>query len=63
MSDTTDPTKPIPNDEKFKPQNVAEPGATSEPPARDGDKPADTGGRDLPRGSEPETRNSSNNRS
>ncbi|MCP9222932.1 hypothetical protein MKP08_09250 [Erythrobacter sp. LQ02-29] len=51
MSDQ-DPTKPIPNDEKFKPQNVAEPGAQTEPPARDGDKPADTGGRDVPKGSQ-----------
>ncbi|WP_128892898.1 hypothetical protein [Erythrobacter sp. HKB08] len=54
MSDT-DPTKPTPNDEKFKPQNVADPQATTEPPSRDPNKPADTNGRDIPRGSEPDT--------
>ncbi|WP_165271739.1 hypothetical protein [Pelagerythrobacter rhizovicinus] len=48
-----DPAKPETNEEKFKPQNVAE------DQKRDADKPADTGGRDLPRGSEPETRGSS----
>lgn len=53
-----DPTKPIPNDEKFKPQNVSDAGKSGK--ARDAERPADTGRRDLPRGSEPETRNSSN---
>ena len=49
-----DPTKPTPNDEKFKPQNVQDPVSTVEPPTVDADKPADTGGQDIPRGSEPE---------
>lgn len=57
MSDQ-DPTKPIPNEEKFKPQNVSGSGKSGK--GRDAERPADTGGRDLPRGSEPETRNSSN---
>lgn len=52
----SDPTKPTPNDKKFAPQNV------TEDPKGDKGRPADTGGRDLPRGSEPETRNSSNRR-
>ncbi|WP_379546340.1 hypothetical protein ACFCW2_10855 [Qipengyuania sp. DSG2-2] len=51
-----DPTKPTPNKEKFKPQNVADPQSTVEPPSRDPAKPSDTGGQDIPRGSEPETR-------
>ena len=50
----TDPTKPIPNDEKFKPSNVADPQSTTELPSRDSGKPADTGGKDVPRGSEPD---------
>ena len=53
-----DPTKPTPNSEKFKPQNVADPQSTVEPPSRNGNKPADTGGTDISRGSEPETRRS-----
>ncbi|MXP29096.1 hypothetical protein GRI58_09705 [Porphyrobacter algicida] len=57
-----DPTKPTPNDEKFKPQNVADPKATVNPPTADGDNPADTDGKNVARGSEPETRNSSNSR-
>ena len=61
MSDN-DPTKPVPNDEKFKPQNVAEPGATSEPPTRAPNNPADTDGEEVARGSEPPTRNSSRGR-
>lgn len=51
-----DPTKPTPNSEKFKPQNVQGPDGTNEPPSADADKPADTGGQDIPRGSEPEAR-------
>jgi hypothetical protein len=58
MSENKDPTKPTPNSEKFKPQNVADPQSTVEPPTRDGSKPADTNGEDLPRGSEPEARRS-----
>lgn len=59
MSEQKDPTKPIPNDEKFKPQNVAEPGATSEPPSRDGDRPADTDGQDRAKGSSGDVRRGS----
>ena len=51
-----DPGTPTPNEEKFKPQNVAEDGKRSE------NRPADTKGRDLPRGSEPDTRGASKNR-
>lgn len=58
----TDPTKPTPNGEKFKPENVTDPRKAGGPPEADPDKPADTGGRDLQRGSEPAIRNSSNNR-
>jgi hypothetical protein len=53
LMNDNDPAKPTPNEEKFKPQNVAE-------DQRETGRPADTGGRDLPRGSETETRNSSN---
>ena len=49
-----DPTEPTPNSEKFAPQNVQDPVATTEPPTADGDKPADTGGENISRGSEPE---------
>lgn len=47
------PAKPEPNEEKFKPRNVAE------EQKRGANQPADARGRDLPRGSEPETRGSS----
>ena len=43
-----DPTKPTPNSEKFKPQNVADPQSTVEPPSRNGDKPADPAGPIFP---------------
>ena len=50
MSKDTDPTKPTPNSEKFKPQNVAD--------AKDGNpnnqyrqKPGDTEGMDIEQGS------------
>lgn len=49
-----DPTEPTPNNEKFKPQNVQDPVGTAEPPSANADKPADTKGQDIPRGSEPE---------
>lgn len=52
----SDPTQPMPNSEKFAPKNV------TEDPQNKPNMPADTKGRDLPRGSEPETRNSSNHR-
>lgn len=58
MSDT-DPTKPIPNDEKFKPQNVEGDGKLKPSARRDADRPADTGGEDLGRGSEGDTRRAS----
>jgi hypothetical protein len=54
-----DPTKPIPNDEKFKPQNVADAGSAGEPPSRNGDRPADTGGKDVQKGSSGDTRRAS----
>ena len=52
----SDPTKPMPNSEKFAPKNV------TEDPRGDKQLPADTNGKDVPRGSEVETRNSSNRR-
>ncbi|GAB5349408.1 hypothetical protein [Alteriqipengyuania sp. 357] len=55
MSDI-DPTKPIPNDEKFKPQNVQGQGKPKPSARRDADKPADTGGEGLSRGSEADAR-------
>ena len=51
-----DPTKPSPNGEKFKPQNVQDPVSTVEPPTANADKPADTDGQDIPRGSEPDVK-------
>lgn len=59
-----DPTKPTSNDEKFKPQNVADPQQkTGEPPSRNADRPTDTGGKDVPRGSQSEIGRKSRNRS
>ncbi|MBH1943637.1 hypothetical protein I5L01_05245 [Erythrobacter sp. YJ-T3-07] len=55
MSDI-DPTKPIPNDEKFKPQNQQGSGKAKPSARRDASRPADTGGDDLSRGSQPDTR-------
>tara|TARA_B100000029_G_scaffold412385_1_gene415032 strand:+ start:421 stop:597 length:177 start_codon:yes stop_codon:yes gene_type:complete len=51
-----DPTKPSPNGEKFKPQNVQDPVSTVEPPTANADTPADTDGQDIPRGSEPDVK-------
>jgi len=51
--DDRDPTKPETNREKFKPQNVAREGK------HDTDRAPETRRRDLPRGSEPETRSAS----
>lgn len=48
-----DPSKPTPDGEKFKPQNVAEDGKQG------ANRSAGTKGRDLPRGSETETRSAS----
>ena len=53
MTDT-DPTKPIPNDEKFKPQNVKGPLKDKAPGSGRG-KPGDTEGADNARGSQGET--------
>ena len=58
MSDI-DPTKPIPNDEKFKPQNVTGKGKVKPSARRDASRPADTGGEDLDRGSAGDTRRAS----
>ena len=55
MSDI-DPTKPIPNDEKFKPQNQQGSGKAKPFARRDASRPADTGGEDLNRGSQPDAR-------
>ena len=55
MSDI-DPTKPIPNDEKFKPQNVEGSGKVKPSARRDASKPADTDGQGLNRGSEADAR-------
>ena len=50
-----DPTKPIPNDEKFKPQNVADVQKDSAPTDKRG-APGDTEGYDIERGSSGETK-------
>lgn len=54
MSDKQDPTKPIPNKDKFKPGNVAGPGSES------GRNEADM--KDVARGSEGDRRRSAQNR-
>ena len=53
MTDRTDPTKPVSNDEKFKPKNVA---------ADDEHGRATRNMKDVPRGSEGDRRRSSQNR-
>lgn len=55
MADQNDPTKPVPNDEKFKPQNVASPRQDTNVTDRRGE-PGDTEGYDVERGSQPETK-------
>ncbi|NNC58972.1 MAG: hypothetical protein HKO05_03155 [Erythrobacter sp.] len=52
----SDPTKPTPNDEKFKPQNVKGPLKDSNPTNQHREKPGDTGGNDVPRGSSGQTK-------
>lgn len=52
----SDPTKPIPNDEKFKPQNVADPARSTNPRNRHRGQPGDTGGNDVERGSDGQTK-------
>ena len=51
MSDTKNPAKPTPNDEKFKPQNVADPLKDSNPTNQHRQQPGDTGGNDVAQGS------------
>lgn len=58
MSEQGDPTKPTSNDEKFKPQNVQDAGAGNP----GGPGRADRNMKDLPRGSEDETRRIAQNR-
>ena len=48
----SDPTKPTPNDEKFKPQNVKGPLKDRGPTDTPRGQPGDTGGNDLPAGDE-----------
>lgn len=52
MSTKTDPTKPIPNDEKFKPQNVKGPLKDKAPTDAGRGHPGDTGGRDVAQGTD-----------
>lgn len=52
--DDRNPAAPEPNREKFKPQNVAQ------DDKKGAERTSDQRGRDLPRGSEPETRSASN---
>lgn len=56
MADTQDPTKPIPNDEKFKPQNVEGPLKDQAPTDAGRGQPGDTGGNDVSRGSDGQTK-------
>lgn len=56
MTEQTDPTKPIPNDEKFKPQNVADPLKDQAPTDQGRGHPGDTGGYDVSRGSDAQTK-------
>ncbi|MBX7496426.1 hypothetical protein K3172_11230 [Qipengyuania sp. 6B39] len=58
MSDA-DPTKPTPNSEKFKPQNVKGPLKDTAPDDLRG-PPADTEGYDVAHGSEPTTKSTPN---
>jgi hypothetical protein len=51
MSKDTDPTKPIPNDEKFKPQNVKGPLKDQAPTDKGRGHPGDTEGNDVEQGS------------
>jgi hypothetical protein len=46
-----DPTKPTPNDEKFKPQNVQDPLKSTAKVDQGRGQPGDTGGNDIERGS------------
>jgi hypothetical protein len=55
IADRQDPTKPEPNSEKFKPQNVKEPLKDKAPTDGRG-APADTEGYDVSHGSRPQTK-------
>ena len=46
-----DPTKPTPNDEKFKPQNVQDPLKSTAKVDQGRGQPGDTGGNDFEQGS------------
>ena len=56
MSKEQDPTKPIPNDEKFKPQNVKGPLKDGAPTDGGRGHPGDTEGYDVEKGSDPVTK-------
>lgn len=60
MSEPDDPTKPTPNDEKFKPQNVKGPLKDTAPTDQHRGQPGDTGGNDLPQGSDGVTKETPN---
>ncbi|EAQ30503.1 alanyl-tRNA synthetase [Erythrobacter sp. NAP1] len=51
MTKDVDPTKPTPNDEKFKPQNVQDPLKDQAPTDQGRGHPGDTGGNDVEQGS------------
>ena len=50
----SDPSKPTPNDEKFKPEHVQDPKDSDGSTGDSEQRPSDTRGKDLPRGSESE---------
>jgi hypothetical protein len=60
MSEKQDPSKPVSNDEKFKPQNVAEEGAAQ--PGSPGRLDREMNGTNTARGSEPSQRGTSGTR-
>ena len=59
MTNQTDPSKPTPDSEKFKPQNVAD-AENNGPPSRPADNPADTKGVNIAQGSQGENVHRSN---
>ena len=56
MSKDIDPTKPIPNSEKFKPQNVADTLHDTNPRNAKRGAPGDTEGMDVSHGSDAQTK-------
>lgn len=52
MADNIDPTKPTPNDEKFKPSNVKGPLKDQAPTDGGRGQPGDTAGNDVSQGSD-----------